>query len=342
MTRQLAFVALSLIALTPALAADPPERRVSFSLGTGIGSDLGNLGETIVLDGTLDTADGTIANYAYATGQVLMSDQDNKTIWHNSDHTDSPFHLLGEAPQEGGSLLGAELNASMQVELDDVINAPIFLRLGFAYMTKVSGGTQSRTFGNAAVDSPDLSALLVTNGEDPANYVGGTMATDWGASWVEIPITLGLRVPLGGYSAVYGGAGASLFSGGLSLDLNIDQAYANVLATHIDFDALSVQNYSVGPIDDEITFRSSGVGLNYSIGAQAEVSKGAAVFLDLNGSGMETIVFSSPLNTATRRMLTGTSSQALADADPEWFKRMAFPLVMRGASVRLGLRVYVF
>ena len=37
-----------------------------------------------------------------------------------------------------------------------------------------------------------------------------------------------------------------------------------------------------------------------------------------------------------------SSSASLAEADSQWFKRLAFPVVAGGATVRAGVRYYFF
>ena len=42
------------------------------------------------------------------------------------------------------------------------------------------------------------------------------------------------------------------------------------------------------------------------------------------------------------QLLTATSSESLYSQDPEWFKRLSFPVVTSGARVRAGVRYYFF
>ena len=39
---------------------------------------------------------------------------------------------------------------------------------------------------------------------------------------------------------------------------------------------------------------------------------------------------------------TATSSEAIAQSDPEWFDKLAFPVLATGASFRTGMRFSFF
>ena len=330
-------------------AADDDKPR-GFSLGfsTGLLPDMAALGNTITMDGTIDTAESTLANLGYSTDKALMSDQDNATIWHNSQHTASAFQMLGEEPQLGGPMLGLELGTTLQYEFDQIPTknpdrpkVPLFLRTGFNVAFRVSGGQQSRTLGDISTRSPDLSNLLAANGMDPADF-GGTMESNYDASWFEVPISLGVKVPVFDHAFAYGYVGISIFRGGFSVAIDVDERYANALNTHVDTGALTATNYSPGAVQDEIQMTMAGVGLNWGLGAQAKIAKNLGLYIELNSSGAAKTVYSSELKSETRKLLTAASSESLAQEDPEWFKRIAYPVVAKGASVRVGVRIYMF
>ncbi|ACY19100.1 porin OmpL1 [Haliangium ochraceum] len=332
---------LALTAGASSAHADEGAKRLSVDLSFGVRPDMASLGQTIAQDGTIDTADSTMANLVYSTGQALMGDRNNMAIWHNSSNTNSTFRLLGEEPEVGGPLLGLDIGANARYELDDHVGFPLFVRAGFHYITSVSGGQQRRVLGDAAQANPDIAGLLMANGENPADYIGGVMESEYSASWLEIPITVGFKVAINEDSFMYAGAGISLFRGGFSVGMNVDENYANVLATHIDTEALTVTNLSPGAVNETVEFQLGGVGVNYMIGGQAAIADtGAVVFLELNSSGAAKTVYSSRLDANARRLLTATSSASLYSEDPEWFKRLAFPVVAGGGTMRVGLRYY--
>jgi len=340
-TRPMLTLALATACLYATSAHAGDTKRFSVSVNTGIISDMAGLGATIMQDGSIDTADSTMANAVYATGQILMSDRDNMTIDSNSKNTDSNFHLL-DGYETGGPMLGIEVGGDLRYEFDDLLGFPLFLRAGFHLHDRMTGGQQSRTLGTAAIDDGRIAALLALNGLDANDYVGGTMATNWDAGWFEIPISLGWNLEINPYTSLYASFGVSWFKGGFSVGLEVDEAYANVLATHLDADTMTATNLSPGSVSDVAKFDATAMGLNYGLGAQAHITSGLSVFLELNSSGAGATVFSNTLTPEAQQLLTSTSSASLAEGDPTWFKKLAYPVVFGGSSVRIGVRYYVF
>ena len=342
MLRPLSVVALVSLFSSTAIADDKP-KRFSVDFTAGVRPDMAGLGSTISQDGTIDTADSTMANTLYSTDKALMSDQSNATLWHNSNGTDSIFNVMGAEPMMGGSMLGLELGGRLRYELDDLIKFPLFLQAGAHYTQRISGGYQERTLGNIA-SSDEIAILFALNQLDPADYSGGTMITQYDAAWLEIPVTLGIKVPLKKrpYSFAYGSLGVSYFSGGFSVMMDVDEVYANVLTTHVDLDAYTMTNYSPGAVKDTVAFEMTNIGLNYGLGVQTGTKNGFAFFAELNSSGTAKTVYSSEMKSETKQILTATSSEAIAQSDPEWFDKLAYPVLATGASFRTGMRFYFF
>jgi hypothetical protein len=338
----LAIVLVSLLS-SPAMA-DDKTKRLSVDFTAGIRPDMAGLGSTISKDGTIDTADSTLASTFFSTDKALMSDQSNSTLWANSQDTESIFKVMGAEPALGGSMLGMELGSRLRYELDDVVNFPVYLQSGFHYSQRIAGGYQERTLGNIA-EAEELALLFAINQLDPLDYSGGTMITQYDASWMEIPLTVGIKVPLKRkYTFAYGSFGASYFSGGFSVMMDVDEVYANVLSTHIDVDAAvpTMTNYSPGAVTDTIAFNMTGIGLNYGLGVQAGTKNGVVFFAELNSSGAAKTVYGSEMKSETKQILTAVSSESLAQSDPEWFDTLAYPVLATGASFRTGVRFYFF
>ena len=339
----LAVLSAVLLSTAPAAAEEGARnKRLSIDVSMGIRPDMASLGSTITQDGTLDTADSTMANLLYSTDKALMSDQSNSTLWYNSQNTDTTFKLMGAEPVLGGPMLGGEFGGRIRYELDDIIRFPLYLQAGFHYSTRISGGYQERVLGDVAQQNETVALLLALNGEDPEDYINGQLITQYDATWYEVPITLGIKVKAKKrpYTMAYGGAGLSYFNGGFSVSLDSDERYSNVLATHIDADSFSVTNLSPGAVQDTIDFSITGVGLNYSLGVQSGTKAGVAMFFEYNGSGTAKTTYSGGLTDESQRLLTATSSQTLAEADPNWFRQLAYPVVTTGAAFRVGVRYY--
>ena len=354
-------LAVAAFVSTPALAGDDDDAkpmRFSLGLGLGIRPDMAGLGSTIVQDGTVDIADTSLASY-YSTDKFLMSDRNNMTLDHNSSNTDSIFNLQ-DGYTAGGSMLGLEKGGDLRYELDDLINVPLFLKVGFYHTHKMSGGEQSRTMGDVVPNLPDTyqAGIEFATGSSVDDFAGGTMKTTWNASWTEIPISVGMKVPVRPHLFVYGSAGVSIFKGGFDITVDIDEQYANVLATHVDVTTLSGVNLSPGAVSDTISFRTGAVGLNYGLGTQINIRKRWAVYFEMNASGAAKTVYANQdgpaLKDETKQLFTAASSQLLAngnpsgedgtniDGDPMWFDQLAYPVLLQGASGRLGVRCYFF
>lgn len=335
---------LSALLLTNVAQADDDDkkpRRLSFDISAGITPDMAGLGSTIAQDGTVDTSSTTLANLLYSTDKAFMSDQSNMTIWHNSQDTESTFNLLGSEPVVGGPLLGRELGGRLRYELDDLIRYPLFIQAGAYFSKRISGGYQERVLGDAAEQNASVALLLALNGASPDDYVGGKMTNQYDASWMEIPISLGIKVPSKRkYTFGYASAGVSIFKGGFSVAFDADEKYAAALATHVDTTELTINNLSPGAVSDQIDFILDGIGLNYGIGIQAGIRPGLAFFGEMNSSGAAGSVYSTDLKPESKQLLTALSSESLATEDPEWFDKLAYPVVATGASYRIGLRYY--
>ncbi len=350
------FALVGLVAFIPAMAMagdddDDTRKRFSLSLSGGIRPDMAGLGATIVQDGTVDVADSSFINQVYSTDKALMSDRNNMTLKNNSEKTDSIYNVLSDY-KTGGALLGAELGGDVRYELDEV-GLPLFVKVGFYYTSTMSGGEQSRTLGDLPANNEDLKLLMSLYGLDVNDYVGGTMTTDWSAAWTEVPISVGVKAearrPL---TMAYGYGGVSIFSGGFDIGINLDEKYARAVTTHfIENEAgalvpFTLLDQSQGPVQDTIKFRTTAVGLNYGAGIQAGLNRHVAIFVELNSSGAAKTVFAEPYGDKTAALLTSASSAALADGDaggdPNWFRDIAYPVVMQGASGRIGVRAYIF
>ena len=339
--------ALALALISTAHADEPAPKRFSFGFGLGIRPDMASLGSTIVQDGTVDTADTTLANAVYSTDKALMSDRNNMTLAANSRKTDSVFNVLDDYTA-GGSLLGLEFGLDGRYELDVDTGLPLFIETGFYYTRRISGGRQSRTLGDIATQSEDLVTLFCFNWLDAEEYVCGTMVTQWDASWIEVPISVGVKAKTSRPNTfAYGSVGVSVFSGGFDIGIDVDEKYANVVNTHliesdglIPFDVVDLS--PDGGVQDTIRFRATAVGLNYGVGAQAGIGQRVAVFVELNQSGAAKTVFAEPLGAKTKQLLTAASSATLAESDPDWVQDIGYPVVMTGGAGRVGIRAYLF
>lgn len=320
-------------------------KRFSVDVSAGLKGNMANLGDTITKDGTIDTNSGTLIRQAYSTNTAIMSDRNNAAILYNSNNTNSAFNLLS-GYTDGGPLTGIDIGTNLKYDLDDLINLPLFIRGGFSYMMKLSGGSQSRTLGNVTSGNAALNALLLSQtGKAGSEYAGGTMSTTFGASWMEIPLAVGFNARISDSTKIYVGVGASYFYGGWDVKLAIDEKYANAMATYTDLSTTATNYWAQqggGSIDETITFRASGIGVNYFMGLEQNLTKDLSLFMEIYASGFAKTVYSSELSTKGQRLMTATSSSSLYQGDNQWFKRLAFPVVLGGASIKVGVKYYIF
>ncbi len=320
-------------------------KRFSFGVNVGLKGNQASLGDTITKDGTVDTASSTMANQFYSTKTAIMSDRNNAAIKYNSGNTGSPFNQL-TAYTDGGALTGIDFGGQAQYDLDDLINLPLFVRAAFNYQLTIGGGSQSRTLGNVASAYPAASGLLAANGLTASDYSGGTMTTKFTSSSMEIPVSVGWNARISDKTKVYLGVGASYFNGGWDVKVGIDEKYANVLATHVNTTAVTATNYwkqaGGGSLDETITFRVSGIGVNYFMGIEQMLTESLSAFAEIYASGFAKTSYSSELSDKGQKLFTALSSETLAQNDPNWFKRLAFPVVLGGASIKIGVKYYLF
>lgn len=320
-------------------------KRFSFGVNVGLKGNQASLGDTITKDGTIDTASSTVANTFYNTKQAIMSDRNNSILKYNSGNTGAAYNMLS-AYTEGGALTGIDFGAQGQYDLDDIINLPLFVRAAFNYQLTLAGGSQSRTLGDVSSANPTANALLTANGLTPADYAGGTMTTKFSSSSMEIPLSIGWNARVSDKTKVYVGVGASYFNGGWDVKIGMDEKYANTLATHVNTTSLTATNYwknaGGGSIDETITFRVSGIGVNYFMGIEQMLTESLSAFAEIYASGMAKLSYSSELSTKGQKLFTALSSESLYKDDSQWFKRLAFPVVLGGASIKVGVKYYLF
>lgn len=338
------------------------EKTKRFSIGVNLGlkADMANLGVTIAQDGTVDLEETTVASTFYSTDTLVVGDRDNLAIWRNSDLTESDFTILGAEPTLGGALLGTDIGVQVQYELDDILSLPIYVKTGFNYVTSFSGGAQQRQLGNVLGNltsptgaAPTLAIPLAMAGYDPEDFDGGVLTTTFNAGWFEIPLSLGFKVPVKDQSFFYGWIGASYFSGGFDVRLQLNEQYVNAVTTHIDTSLAPADMVTPGVdqsteqgLDEVVQFRASTIGLNYGLGGQVDLGFGLVWYVELNASGAAKTVESNLLSDRGQEVLTRLSSSTLGAvggaSNDYWFKRLAFPVVMGGGSLRTGLRFYIF
>lgn len=313
-------------------------KRLSVGLNLGLKSDMANLGATITKDGTIDIGDDTIANSFYGTSQFFVADRDNQLQKYNSENTASDLSTVADY-ETGGAMTGLDTGLDVQYDLDDIFGLPLFARTGFNYVFKVGGGSQSRTLGDT-LSGGSGAALLTSNGLTD-EYSGGVFKSDWNASWMYVPVSIGLNARISEKHIVYFGGGVSWFSGGWSVGLDMDQKYVNAITHYYNSDTSSIDTFSADPVSETIEFKADGIGIHYFIGLESFITDSIAIFGEVNASGYAETAYSGKASDNTIKVFTRATSKGASDQDNQFVKRLAYPVVMGGATVKIGARYYL-
>jgi hypothetical protein len=327
-------------------APPPPEpkeepRSLAIGVYTGFRPDLSELGNSIVKDGTTNLTAGNILNAFGGTTHLIQADKDDEALYRASQSTNSAYKFLSEQ-KSAGALMGLTLGLDLKYDFNDRQHLPFFVKVGVDYTFKIMGGTQERTLGSAIDTATPFGPTIkeLTGGTE-----GGRMKTVFDASWVEVPLSVGMSVTLPGGHRIYAGFGVSYFNGGFSTDFDMNAKYVTAATTFTDGNKIYAP-LERNALQRKVSFNYSGVGPNFLLGAEGKLGRGA-LFLEWVGAGATDTVYSNELSEAGQRFFTAVSSSpaggviAPYNADPSLFKRIAFPVVLGGLYFRLGYRFYV-
>lgn len=326
----------------------PTYRTFSLGFSAGIAPDMGGQSQALLQEGLWELAPDTLARQYWSTKHLIPAYKDSRALAYNSSKTSSPMNLV-ESATEPAAPLGFQGQVDLQLEFyDPVFSWPFFLRGGFNYGRVFLPVETDRVLGSVSEDSSGLSLLLEQNQLDPAGYSGGKMSVRYSAGWVEVPMQLGIKFPVFVRSYIYGAAGVSYSRGGFQYEIEMDAAYANVLASRID----SNQNITnANPLKageslkETIAFIHQGLGINYLFGLQYMLGDNTGLFIEWTQLWLTRSVYSSPLSEKGRAIFTaalGPENINQPDGDDHWVKRLAGKLELGGSALRLGLRSYLF
>jgi hypothetical protein len=329
---------------TPAAHCDCESSRketLSFGLSTGLRTNMAQLGDTIVKDGTVELGSNSALRALGGTKNVFQGGKDDAVLVHNSASTNSAYKFLDRA-ENSGALMGVTVGGDVKLELAKILDLPLFVRTGAEYTFRVGGGRHERVLGSAIENATPLGGAVR---DATGGVTGGTMMYQFDASWLEVPLTIGLSVPLEGGHRLYGGFGPSYYRGGFSVDIDMDERYVRAATTLLD------GNTVYGPlvrdaIREKIDFTWGGLGFNYVLGMEARLDDRNALFFEYAATGGADTRFSSAPSADAQRFLTAVNSGVSggvvmpASADDRFLKRIAYPVVLGGGFFRLGYRFY--
>ncbi len=314
---------------------------LSFGISTGLRTNMAQLGDTIAKDGTIELGTNTALRALGGTKNLFQSDKDDAVLVHNSASTNSAYKFLSSS-KSGGPLMGMTIGGDVKLELAKLLHLPLFVRTGVEYTFRVSGGHHERVLGSAIETTTPLGGAVR---DATGGVTGGSMSYQFDAKWLEIPLTVGLSIPLEGGHHVYGGFGPSYYRGGFSVKADLDERYVRAATTLVD------GNTVYGPlvtdaIHEKINFAWAGLGFNYVLGIEARLDDRNAIFFEYAATGGADTRFSSEPSAQVQKLLTAVNSSVAggvvlpATPDDRFLKRIAFPVVLGGGFFRIGYRFY--
>ena len=279
-------------------------------LGAGLQFDLGQLTNTIVLDGlesSIGTADLTgvqrlqgCPTTACQT-EVRGNNQDLIISERNLDALDkSTGDMLFDNELNGG-MTGLQLTAFYESEGDNT-----FWRLGVQYTFKLTGGhTTSRLLGFKWLNQK------------------------WDYYAWQIPFYYGFKTGIGESASVYAGGGVHYFKGGWNVGgyiLGDVPTYLLGTATgpHTVRDASTGALKGGNVIGEAVRFRVSGWGFNFLIGVEKKLASGNKLFFEIDRA------YSGGIDNARAESQAG---QQGLDPFP------SYPIAIGGWSYRFGYKV---
>lgn len=314
-------------------------RSLSFGLTTGVVADMSQLGSAITNDGVVDLNGDSLASKTGIT-KLLMPDRDCSLQAYSSEGTNAvPLQVISDY-EEGGPLIGLDTGVYVMYDTLELWELPFFVRLGFDYVFKVSGGEQMLKLG----PGPDQVADSGGFAKPDFGFEGGTIKTTWNSSWMEVPLTFGVILPIMDLGKVYGGLGVSWFRGGFSINVNADKKYAAFLTSYNTVDYPGSESLMVTePINETIEFMTYGVSFNMLLGFEVFISENVAATVEYWASATMQTVFAETefSSTAKHAMTMATAGPDAASNDDEYIERFAYPVVLGGSMMKFGVRYYL-
>lgn len=298
---------LTIVGLCATAHAD----RLSVGFGIGAKIDANRLGETIATDG-LDAAAPRIQVLPGFEGagdpvpELAFLDQAVIT----SENTLVVFEDLGLISnlQQGGAMVALDIAVNVRYDFLDAL----FVRLGFNYNFKVSGG-------ETTWDSPL-----------------GSHSQLWDYSAMAIPLHFGVNVPIqeGKYN-VYAGLGLTWASGGFDLELKAPAGWYYVAANGADLGSNPFGNdengnlvpATLGEINESNSIRDSAIGVGYIVGADAEIANNLNILIESETQYVAKMSEATAFN---------DQNAAFAFGAP----KLAYPAIPGGTILRIGVKYH--
>ena len=283
-------------------------------LGAGLQFDLGQLTNTIVLDGL----ESSVGNASLVGGSRLTgctaaasptacqkeepgNNQDLIISERNLDALDkSTGDMLFDNDLRGG-MTGLQLTAFYESEGDNT-----FWRLGVQYTFKISGGhTESRLMGFKWLDQK------------------------WDYYAWQVPFYYGFKTGIGESASVYAGGGLHYYKGGWNVGGYILGDVPTYLLNtptgpHTVIDANTGQLTGGNAIGEAVRFRVTGWGFNFLVGVEKKLASGNKLFFEIDRA------YSGGIDNARAESQAGQTGLA---------PMPSYPIAIGGWSYRFGYKM---
>jgi len=240
---------------------------LSLEFGLGYNPNMADMGKAILKDGEDGGADDTYSGTIFKKAILAQ----NELEIAKNDATKSSLITKVKTDVSAMSSLNVGLNARY-----DILNK-FFAKIGFNYDVVFGTEQQFTLASNANAVMYGLASMSGGNYLNVANttWAGATslnnakVSQKWEAGCWAIPVTIGINVPINdGKYNIYAGLGLTYYSGYWAITV---KGPANYVVSNSALTAA----YS-----EKVKFEASGIGMNYLIGADAEVYDNLAVFIE--------------------------------------------------------------
>ena len=264
---------------------------LSVGVGFGVKFDANELGSTVQVDG-LDKS-GT-------TSSAIIPE--------NTLNVMKKAGLISDL-EDNGTMSAIDFAVNVRY---DILNF-LFFRTGFNYNNAFIGGETSWKYTAAAA--------AVAAGAGGTLTAGAEHKQEWGYWAWAVPVQIGINIPIqeGKYN-IYAGVGVTVAGGEWTMKVTAPTS-AYILHT----------TDNNGAIEEELTFKYTGVGFNYVIGADAEVVSNVSVFLEVESQFVAGMSDVATVQSADAQTVLGNASVG---------GRIAYTVIPGGTIYRVGAKYH--
>lgn len=233
------------------------------------------MAETIVKDGEEGQGNGLFGNVVVGENSLLAL----------KENTHPVLGKFVSSVDDDGQMSG--LNTTVRARYD-FLNS-FFVRLGFTYDMQIMGGDDSFKIANNVAGLAGY--LNIVHGVAPADagawaasLAGKTVTQKWTYGSWSIPVTVGINVPVAdGKYNIYAGVGLTYISGFWQLEVKAPAGYIIADANN-DGNIDAIDLAALGAPKEKVKFESSGIGINWTLGANAQVYDNISIFIEVDST----------------------------------------------------------